>query len=72
MDSRGLGALLIAHNRVEKIGGNFGICSFNGQARMLLEPTQMEKVFYLYDNPAEFEQVFWEKVVPDSGETKRL
>jgi anti-anti-sigma factor len=56
MDSRGLGALLIVHNRVERAGGCVGFCGLNGQARMLMEMTDLDKVFHVYDSYEEFEK----------------
>ncbi|MEL6321633.1 MAG: STAS domain-containing protein [Cyanobacteria bacterium J06626_14] len=56
MDSRGLGALLIVHNRVERAGGLIGFCGLSGQARMLMEMTDLDKVFNLYDSYEDFEQ----------------
>lgn len=50
MDSRGLGALLIIHNRVERAGGCIGFCGLSGQARMLLEMTNMSDVFHVYSS----------------------
>ncbi|MEB3213575.1 MAG: STAS domain-containing protein [Leptolyngbyaceae bacterium] len=56
MDSRGLGALLIIHNRVERAGGKIGFCGLSGQARMLMEMTELDKVFRVYNSYEEFEQ----------------
>ncbi|MEM7772592.1 MAG: STAS domain-containing protein [Cyanobacteria bacterium P01_E01_bin.6] len=55
MDSRGLGALLIVHNRVERAGGRVGFYGLNGQARMLLEMTSLDTVFRVYESYEEFE-----------------
>ena len=54
MDSRGLGALVLVHNRVEKVGGLLGICAVSGQAGMLLELTSMKNMFHVYSSVAEF------------------
>ncbi|MGF1498833.1 MAG: STAS domain-containing protein [Elainellaceae cyanobacterium] len=54
MDSRGLGALIITHNRVTKQGGRLGICSLSGQARMLLELTNLGETFEIYGTAREF------------------
>jgi len=56
MDSIGLSALVVAFKRVRDVNGRFALCSLNGQARMLLEQTGMEKVFEIYDTPADFDQ----------------
>ena len=54
MDSRGLGALALVHNRVEKAGGILGICAISGQAGMLLELTSMKNMFHLYTSVEAF------------------
>ncbi|MBD2463963.1 STAS domain-containing protein [Oscillatoria sp. FACHB-1407] len=56
MDSSGLGALVIAHNRVQKAGGKLMLCSLSGQARMLFELSGMEKMFEVYSDKDAFEQ----------------
>ncbi|MDX2214322.1 MAG: STAS domain-containing protein [Oculatellaceae cyanobacterium bins.114] len=56
MDSSGLGALVIAHNRVQKAGGKLMLCSLSGQARMLFELSGMEKVFEVYSDKEDFEK----------------
>jgi anti-anti-sigma factor len=57
IDSMGLSALVIALKRVRDVNGRFALCGLNAQARLLLEQTSMEKVFEIYANPEEFEQV---------------
>lgn len=57
MDSRGLGALVLVHNRVEKVGGRLGICAVSGQAGMLLELTSMKNMFHLYESVSAFRTV---------------
>jgi anti-anti-sigma factor len=54
MDSTGLSALVIAYKRVRAANGRFALCSLNGQARMLIEQTGMEKLFEIYETPEEF------------------
>lgn len=56
MDSSGLAALVIALKRVRAVHGRFALCSLNGQAKMLLEQSGMEKVFDIYDDPDTFRQ----------------
>lgn len=56
MDSRGLGGLVIAHNRADKAGSLLGLCSLNGQARMLLEMSNLEQVFHIYETIEDFQQ----------------
>jgi anti-anti-sigma factor len=55
MDSSGLGALVVALKKVRESQGRLVLCSLNGQARMLLEITDMEKVFNIYSNRWDFE-----------------
>lgn len=55
MDSKGLGALLIAHNRVEKAGGHLGFCGLSGQARMLLDLSNMSQVLHIYESREAFQ-----------------
>ena len=57
MDSRGLGALVLVHNRVEKVGGLLGICAVTGQAGMLLELTSMKNMFHVYESVTAFKRV---------------
>jgi anti-sigma B factor antagonist len=57
MDSSGLGALVIARNRVQKAGGKLMLCGLNGQARMLLEISGMEHAFEVYETVEDCRQV---------------
>lgn len=50
MDSSGLGSLVTAHKRLKNSGGSLLICGLNGQARMLLEMTSMDRVFNIYNS----------------------
>ena len=56
IDSRGLGALVLAHNRVTKAGGILGICGATGQAAMVLEMSSMQNLFHTYASVAEFKE----------------
>lgn len=56
MDSSGLGALVIANNRVQKIGGRLALCHLGGQARMLIEIAGMETLFETYPTVKEFQE----------------
>ena len=56
MDSSGLGALVVAHNRVQKAGGKLILCSLNGQVKMLFKSAGMEKMFEVYSDKKAFEQ----------------
>ncbi|MGK7889828.1 MAG: STAS domain-containing protein [Leptolyngbyaceae cyanobacterium] len=54
MDSRGLGALVLVHNRVRKAGATLGLCAVTGQAGMLLDLTSMKDEFKIYSSVSEF------------------
>lgn len=56
MDSGGLGGLVLALKQVRRSGGRMAICALNDQLQMLLKLTDMEEVFEIYANQAEFEQ----------------
>lgn len=56
MDSSGLGALVIANTRVQRLEGTFALCALGGQARMLIEMSGMDQVFQVYPSVAEFKQ----------------
>jgi anti-sigma B factor antagonist len=55
MDSSGLGSLVVVLKRVREHEGRLAICSLSGQASMLLEITELEKVFDIYATRSEFE-----------------
>ena len=73
MDSRGLGALVLVHNRVEKAGGLLGVCAVSGQAGMLLELTSMKDMFHLYESVTTFKSMMQQRlmesptVIPDAA-----
>ncbi|MGF1498331.1 MAG: STAS domain-containing protein [Elainellaceae cyanobacterium] len=54
MDSRGLGVLLTAQKSVKKRGGEFALCALQEQARMVLELTNTNQIFQIYDTPEAF------------------
>jgi len=56
MDSRGLGALVLVHNRVEKAGGVLALCAVGGQTSMLLDLTSMKDKFHIYPSVTEFKE----------------
>ncbi len=56
MDSTGLSALVITLKRVREANARLALCRLNGQALMVLEHSGMDKVFEIYDTPADFEQ----------------
>lgn len=56
MDSGGLGGLVLALKQVRRSGGRMALCGLNDQLRMLLKLTDMEEVFEIYVNQADFEQ----------------
>jgi anti-sigma B factor antagonist len=55
MDSCGLGTLVVALTRVQAAGGTLALCSIGGQTRMLLEETDTEQMFVIYDDRQAFE-----------------
>jgi anti-anti-sigma factor len=54
MDSSGLAALVIVLKRIKVVDGRFALCEVNGQARMLLEQTEMTQVFEIYETADDF------------------
>lgn len=56
LDSGGLGGLVLALKQVRRSGSRLAICTLNDQLQMLLKLTDMEEVFEIYTNRAEFEQ----------------
>ena len=48
MDSSGLGALVSINQLVKQAGCELRICALHGQARMLLEMTNLDNWFYIY------------------------
>lgn len=72
MDSRGLGALVLVHNRVEKSGGMLGICAVTGQAGMLLELTSMRNLFHVYESVSAFKVAAHQHRTDESGDQKPI
>lgn len=56
MDSAGLAALVTGLKRLRNNEGRLALCSLNGQARMLLEMTNMDTAFDIYTNLEEAKQ----------------
>jgi anti-anti-sigma factor len=56
MDSSGLGALAISLKSTREAGIDLVLCSINEQVKMLLELTNMNQVFQIVENRAEFAQ----------------
>ena len=56
IDSSGLGVLVIALKFIKKMGGKLSICSLNNQVQILFRLTEMEKVFEIFADRAEFEK----------------
>lgn len=54
MDSSGLGALATSARMTHQAGGTFAVCSVQGQARMLLELSNITSMFKVYPSPQEF------------------
>ena len=56
IDCSGLTALVIALKFIKKMGGKLSICSLNNQLQILFKLTEMEKVFEIFADRAEFEK----------------
>lgn len=54
MDSTGLSALVMAQNQIKQANGQLVLCSVGGQAKMLLEMTNTDRLFELYSSQSEF------------------
>ena len=57
MDSSGLGTLVLSLKNVRNAGMKMILCSINEQVKMLFELTSMDRVFEIFDNREEFEQI---------------
>ncbi|HEY9645595.1 MAG TPA: STAS domain-containing protein [Chroococcidiopsis sp.] len=55
IDSSGIGALVIAHNRAKRINIKFILCGLSEQVRMSLHLTGLMQVFEAYSTLAECE-----------------
>lgn len=53
LDSMGLGALVRIRGNVLTFGGQFALCSINGQTAMLLQITHMDQIFQIYKDESE-------------------
>ncbi len=56
MDSSGLGALVLSLKTVRATGTKLFLCSLNEQVMMLLELTDMHKVFRIFESREELEK----------------
>ncbi|WP_035798235.1 STAS domain-containing protein [Crocosphaera chwakensis] len=56
MDSSGLGALVLSLKMVRAAGAKLFLCSVNEQIMMLLELTDMYKVFRIFESREELEK----------------
>lgn len=56
MDSSGLGAIVVASKRAGERNIKFALCALSGQARMLLELSNMETRFEIFPSRRSFEQ----------------
>lgn len=54
MDSSGLGSLVMGLRQTRAIGGRFVLCSINDQIKLLLELTDMESTFEIFESPEVF------------------
>ncbi len=50
MDSSGLGALVMGLKQTRSIGGRFALCGINDQIKLLLELTDMESTFEIFES----------------------
>ncbi len=57
MDSSGLGALVTALKAVRATGGKLCICSINEQVKILFELTSMDRVFEIFRDQSDFQQM---------------
>lgn len=55
LDSAGLMALVTTFRLAHSLNRRFSFCSIPPSVRMLFELTQLDKVFEIFDNRAEFE-----------------
>ncbi len=56
MDSSGLGALVMALKQTKLLGGQLSLCGINDQVKMLLDLTNMSKVFKIFPSCEAFKQ----------------
>ena len=61
MDSSALGALVLAFKSLRAADKKLFLCSINEQVRILFELTGMDKVFEIFNNQDEFNQVILAK-----------
>ncbi|MEH2416200.1 STAS domain-containing protein [Nostoc sp.] len=61
MDSSGLGALVLAFKTLRAADTKLVLCSINEQVRILLELTNMDKVFEIFPSQDAFNQVLISK-----------
>ncbi|MBN3873474.1 STAS domain-containing protein [Nostoc sp. JL33] len=61
MDSSGLGALVLAFKTLRAADTKLVLCSINEQVRILLELTNMDKVFEIFPSQDVFNQVLISK-----------
>jgi len=59
MDSSGLGAIVLSLKTVNAAGSKLVLCSLNGQLKMLFELTSMDRVFQIYGNQNEFNNLLF-------------
>ncbi|MGK7880238.1 MAG: STAS domain-containing protein [Crocosphaera sp.] len=57
MDSSGLGALVLSLKTVRAAGAKLFLCSVNDQVMMLLQLTDMDKIFKIFESREEFEKM---------------
>lgn len=57
IDSSGLGTLVSLHTKVRLAGGKFYLVNPQAQARSLLDISDMDRIFEVYDSRSDFEKL---------------
>jgi anti-anti-sigma factor len=57
MDSAGLMALVAAKNMAQRLNKRIGLCSVPHQVRMILELTQLDRVFEIFEEQTAFYEI---------------
>ena len=66
MDSSGLGAIVVASKHARQQNKKFALCSLSGQARMLLEISDMEAQFEIFRDRQDFDRHLLETLDPNA------
>ncbi len=54
MDSSGLGLLVSMHTRLRLAGGKLYLCSLSEQCKGILDISDLDRVFEIFNSPSEF------------------